>query len=192
MDVSSQQSLVTLQSNEPEFYLSNLEAGSTFMLYLYAVNAKGSSHPVVLPVSTLKEAAKRTVPPMTDNFPSNVVTAVAMGTGVAISLIAIIAVAACIRYKRRNTALSNEAQPHAASNAVTAFSQDAVKTSQVNDSSVGLDCRPNESLDDSDSGFYHRPVRNGTLLSSERTGCTLKISSSEFLANISDVPESCV
>jgi len=197
MDVSLQQPLVTLQSNKPEFYLSNLEAGSTFMLYLYAMNTKGSSHPVILPVSTLKEAAKRTVPPTTDNLDGSVVIAVAMGAGVAISLIAIITVAACIRYRRRNTALINESiRVPIKSNAsdVGAFSKDSVKITQVSDNELSGVHRRQESLDDTDSGFYHQPVRNGLLSSmaaADRSSCILRISS-EYLANISDVPESSV
>ena len=197
MDVSLQQPLVTLQSNKPEFYLSNLEAGSTFMLYLYAMNTKGSSHPVILPVSTLKEAAKRTVPPTTDNLDGSVVIAVAMGAGVAISLIAIITVAACIRYRRRNTALINESiRVPIKSNAsdVGAFSKDSVKITQVSDNELSGVHRRHESLDDTDSGFYHQPVRNGLLSSmaaADRSSCILRISS-EYLANISDVPESSV
>lgn len=196
MDVSLQQPLVTLQSNRPEFFLSNLEAGSTFMLYLYAMNTKGSSHPVVLPVSTLKEAAKRTVPPTTDNFAGSMVIAVVMGTGVAISLIVIITVVACIRYKRRNTGLINEstrAPTKSNTSDVAAFSADTVKITQVNDNKANGTHR-HESLDDSDSGFYHHPVRNGLLSSmtaADRSSCILRISS-EYLANISDVPESSV
>ncbi|EFX89926.1 hypothetical protein DAPPUDRAFT_20705, partial [Daphnia pulex] len=61
MDVMTGQPQLTLQSDSvAEFWLTDLEPGSTFMLYLYAVNVKGLSQPVVLPVSTLKEAAKRT------------------------------------------------------------------------------------------------------------------------------------
>ena len=197
MDVSLQQPLVTLQSNKPDFYLSNLEAGSTFMLYLYAMNTKGSSQPVILPVSTLKEAAKRTVPPTTDNIGGSVAIAVAMSIGVAILLITIITVAVCIRYKRRNPALINEStQAPTKSNTsdVTGFSKATVKTMQVNDNEANGVHRRNESIDDSDSGFYHQPVRNGLLSSMtpvDRSSCILRISS-EYLANISDVPESSV
>lgn len=93
---------LTLQSDSAaEFLLTQLEPGTTFMLYLYAVNVKGLSSPVILPASTLKEAAKRTVPPSTDSFPGSVASAVAMGSGAGLLLVASISVVACLRCKRR-------------------------------------------------------------------------------------------
>jgi hypothetical protein len=123
MDVMTGQPQLTLQSDSvAEFWLTDLEPGSTFMLYLYAVNVKGLSQPVVLPVSTLKEAAKRTVPPSTDPFSGRVAGAVAMGTGAGLLLVSTVVVAACIRCrKRRNdssmtmtslTALAEQDQYH--------------------------------------------------------------------------------
>ena len=53
---------LTLHSeSSADFVRNNLEPGTTFILYVYAVNIKGLSAPVILPVSTLKEATKRTL-----------------------------------------------------------------------------------------------------------------------------------
>lgn len=104
MDVMTGQPQLTLQSDvAAEFWLSDLEPGSTFILYLYAVNVKGLSTPVVLPVSTLKEAAKRTVPPSTDAFSDSVIGAVAVGSAAGIMLAGAVAIAACIRCKRQSS-----------------------------------------------------------------------------------------
>ena len=205
LDVSSGLSLVTLHSDTaPEFRLSNLEPGSTFMLYLYAVNAKGSSAPVVLPVSTLKEAAKRTVPPTTDTFPSNVASAVAMGTAAALLLISSIALAACIRYRRHRTGLHRDTSlAHGPSDPLCTHegAQDDNKlgrnTSSLKENKVSTNgaCKRDDSVDDTDSGFCnHQPVKNGMLSSSplapERRTC-LKLPL-EYMANIPNAPESSV
>lgn len=102
MDVSSGQPLLTLQSDSaPEFWLTELEPGSTFTLYLYAANGKGLSAPVVLPASTLKEAAKRTVPPSTDKFSSGLLGAAATGVAVGVLLLSGVGAVACVRCRRR-------------------------------------------------------------------------------------------
>ena len=47
LDVSTGTPVMTITSLTPEFSLNSLEPGSTFMLYVYAVNVKGLSPPVI-------------------------------------------------------------------------------------------------------------------------------------------------
>jgi hypothetical protein len=46
--------------NEPYFFLDNLEPDVTFRIVVFAVNAKGRSHGVVLEEVTFRDAEKRT------------------------------------------------------------------------------------------------------------------------------------
>lgn len=46
--------------NEPRFYLTDLEPDITFRIAVFAVNAKGRSHGVVLEEVTFRDAEKRT------------------------------------------------------------------------------------------------------------------------------------
>ena len=219
MDVMTGQPQLTLQSDAaPEFWLTDLEPGSTFMLYLYAVNVKGLSQPVILPVSTLKEAAKRTVPPSTDPFSGGVVGAVAMGSAAAILLVASVVVVACLRCKTRQNssaaaiislaASTNETerrgplehyqhkkQDEAHSNGIDA---DAAKSHQSLSIRPSSESTCNQFIlpvghhgeEPSTTGFYHRPARMSapaTQVDNKRN--CFKIPP-EFVATMSDVPES--
>lgn len=212
MDVMTGQPQLTLQSDSAaEFWLTDLEPGSTFMLYLYAVNVKGLSQPVVLPVSTLKEAAKRTVPPSTDPFSGRVAGAVAMGTGAGLLLLLTVVVAACIRCrKRRNdsamtmtslTALAEQDQYHQQnqshhSNGINHQSAKSSRVAHTNGELVNetsADCFASQN-DDRSAGFYPRstrvPAPPYVANSSSKTNC-LKLPP-DYVAEMSEVPESCV
>lgn len=206
MDVMTGQPQLTLQSDSaPEFWLTDLEPGSTFMLYLYAVNVKGLSQPVILPVSTLKEAAKRTVPPSTDPFSGSVAGAVAMGSGAGILLVTGIIVAVCIRCRRKQngsattvplttTAVDEPDQfhqqhqePHS-----NGINQKAKNRPVYVNGEATLEPTPSVSIqEDRNAGFYHRPVRTAAPSHSENKRTCLKIPP-DFVTTMSDVPESCV
>lgn len=49
-----------ITASEPYFFLDNLEPDVTFRVAIYAVNAKGKSHGVVLEEVTFRDAEKRT------------------------------------------------------------------------------------------------------------------------------------
>jgi hypothetical protein len=211
MDVMTGQPQLTLQSDSvAEFWLTDLEPGSTFMLYLYAVNVKGLSQPVVLPVSTLKEAAKRTVPPSTDPFSGRVAGAVAMGTGAGLLLVSTVVVAACIRCrKRRNdsamtmtslTALAEQDQYHQQnqgqrSNGINHQSPKSSRQTHKNGELVNetsTECFANQN-DDRSAGFYPRLTRVPAppyVANSSKNNC-LKLPP-DYVAEMSEVPESCV
>ena len=226
---------LTLHSElSADFVLNNLEPGSTFMLYVYAVNVKGLSAPVILPVSTLKEAAKRTVPPSTtDTFGASVAGAVAMGTGAAFLLIIITGIVAVLRCKqnqsernRRNSRPEPILIQHDGAHQQSQSQRIAINgnCSQMNggssvingtvgirDNSRNRSRNENELIDAADSaaqaGFYdYRPIRQrqqqlssfgGHLLSPATTPlygssrCNNKLPP-DYVANLSDVPESCV
>ena len=209
MDVTTGQPQLTLQSDSAaEFWLSDLEPGSTFMLYLYAVNVKGLSLPVVLPVSTLKEAAKRTVPPSTDPFSGSVAGAVAMGTGAGLLLVSAIIAFACIRYRRRrndsSTRLTSLTGP-----AVDGIHQQYEQQAHINgvgQTNKGRSVHKNGELvseltapdichaDDRNAGFYQRPAAARTTVPPFADGnkrTCLKLPP-DFVHTMSDVPESCV
>ena len=211
MDVMTGQPQLTLQSESvAEFWLTDLEPGSTFMLYLYAVNVKGLSQPVVLPVSTLKEAAKRTVPPLTDPFSGRVAGAVAMGTGAGLLLVSTVVVAACIRCRKRRTdsamtmtsltALAEQDQYHQQnqghrSNRINHQSSKNSSQTHTNGELVNetsTECFANQN-DDRSAGFYPRLTRVPAppyVANSSRNNC-LKLPP-DFVAEMSEVPESCV
>lgn len=215
MDVTTGQPQLTLQSDSvAEFWLTELEPGSTFMLYLYAVNVKGLSLPVVLPVSTLKEAAKRTVPPSTDPFSGSVAGAVAMGTGAGLLLVSTIIAFACIRYRRRNIPASrmtsfmgSAVDDHRGLNQQQQYHQQKAHTngiSQTDKSRLSNAAHTNGELvseltapdvchDDRNAGFYHhRPDRTpAPPYASDNKRTCLKLPP-DFVATMSDVPESCV
>lgn len=201
---------LTLQSDSvAEFWLTDLEPGSTFMLYLYAVNVKGLSQPVVLPVSTLKEAAKRTVPPSTDPFSGSVVGAVAMGSGAGLLLVASIVVVVCIRCRRRQDEAGmagpastiserdhplqyheHQQQHQAHSNGINAT---AKSRSAYTNGELALESTSSVSFqEERNAGCYHRPIRSTAppFVDNNKRKC-LKIPP-DFVATMSDVPESCV
>ena len=187
-----------LNSESAEFWLSNLEPGSTFMLYVYAVNVKGLSPPVILPVSTLKEAAKRTVPPTTETFVGSVASAVAMGTGIAFLLIATITVVAVIRCKQNQNSRRNS-QPeillhHQQQGCNQRFDPSSSKTNGIclSNGSNGISTSaadPSDEMAES-AGFYnYRSMRRNISSTSGRPCSKLP---PDFIANLSDAPESCV
>lgn len=206
MDVMTGQPQLTLQSDSvAEFWLTDLEPGSTFMLYLCAVNVKGSSQPVILPVSTLKEAAKRTVPPSTDPFSGSVVGAVVMGSGAGLLLVAGIIVVVCIRCRRKQnssattiplttTAVDEPDQYHqqhqeALSNGIN---QTAKNRPVYANGATTFESTPSVSFqEDRNAGFYHRPVRTTAPPHVDNKRTCLKMPP-DFVATMSDVPESCV
>ena len=198
--------LLTLQSDvAAEFWLTQLEPGTTFMLYVYAVNVKGLSAPIILPASTLKEAAKRTVPPATDSFPGSVASAVAMGSGAGLLLLASISIFACLRCKRRPGMIPG-------SEALDRETQVVLKSANgsARDGGVMISKRSPSSTSNSrdesgeSAGFHHRPVLRPTtatsaaqhqqqLLFSNGTmdrRARLKVPP-DFVPS-SDIPESCV
>lgn len=195
MDGTTGLPLLTVQSQTAaEFWLEHLEPGSTFMLYLYAVNIKGLSAPVILPASTLKEAAKRTVPPTTDAFPG-VASAVAMGAGASILLVASIAVAACIRCRRRQDTPSHPAvQSKSADLAEMQRGKDPPCVTDMGSTShqIAASCNGRDEGAET-AGFYHRPHRSrpppGSQSVKDRRAC-LKLPP-DFVP-LSDIPESCV
>ena len=195
---------MTLNSEIAEFWLNQLESGSTFMLYISAVNVKGVSPHVMIPVSTLKEAAKRTVPPVTnsDLFTNNIFGAVALGMGIGLLLTCIIITVVCLRIKRRSqrhTSAAVECETVNSSNGINnqlpdvetcpsdlkiANSKSAETKTQKNENSDEL-C----SVDVVESVFYHRPISN--IGHTDQTSFP-KLYSSTYLKNCTDLPESCV
>lgn len=207
MDVMTGQPQLTLQSDTvAEFWLTDLEPGSTFMLYLYAVNVKGLSQPVVLPVSTLKEAAKRTVPPSTDPFSGRVAGAVAMGAGAGFLLLTTVVVVACLRCRRtRNdatmamtssTGLAGQGQYHQQiqlhSNGIN---RQSAKSRPVHTNGELVSEKPTESFtaheDHGTAGFYPRPARTSAAPYVGSKGNCLKLPP-DYVATMSGAPESCV
>lgn len=194
MDGTTGLPLLTLQSqSEAEFWLEHLEPGSTFMLYLYAVNIKGLSSPVILPASTLKEAAKRTVPPTTDAFPSSIISAVAMGSGAGLLLVASISVIVCIRCKRRGNGSGNENHSTARSEGMELEPiQKGPPPANFNGCSTASSINTDELAEN--AGFCNsrhlRPVITASPSSIEHRKCQLKLPP-DFVP-LSDIPESCV
>lgn len=191
---------LTLQSElAPEFWLTDLEPGSTFTLYLYAANAKGLSAPVVLPASTLKEAAKRTVPPNRDTFSSSVVGVMATGAGAGLLLIGSIAVVVCLRCRKENDGSSNTSLLPASDNVGQAESK--AKSCQVTGSTalpaysygdgISLPASRVQNYEEN-GGFHHQSAQPAGINTqqTEKRAC-LKVPPA-FVVNMSDVPESCV
>ena len=219
MDVMTGQPHLTLHSESvAEFWLNDLEPGSTFMLYLYAVNIKGLSQPVVLPVSTLKEAAKRTVPPSTDPFSSSVVGVVAMGTGAGILLVSAIVVVACIRCRsRQNTSTTTTTTLAASATDEANHHLQYIQQQQTHTNGVGYqsvnkshhkltldngeltaETHPLTSVgcqDDRNASFYRRASNPSKTtapppyVDNKRTCLKLP---PDFVNDMADVPESCV
>ena len=189
------------------------------------------SFQLIIPVSTLKEAAKRTVPPTTDYFTGNVIGAVAMGTGAGALLTCAITVVACFRCRRSassttvaTTSLSNGAvvsikddsacemngfvppgsgfRDRLQSSAESTLKRNNLHQRTAHSSLQGImgDADVADDDDDAASGFYqlHTPVRtacstlNGSLTTTEPTTYLTIYSATNYLANRSDVPESCV
>lgn len=197
---------LTLQSDTvAEFWLTDLEPGSTFMLYLYAVNVKGLSQPVVLPVSTLKEAAKRTVPPSTDPFSGRVAGAVAMGTGAGLLLLTTIVVVACLRCRKKQndstvtiTSSSGLAEPGQYHQQMQVHSN-GINHQSANSRPTHTDGelvheKTTESFtvnEDKSAGFYPRPAQMSATPYGGSKGNCLKLPP-DYVATMSGAPESCV
>ena len=89
-----------IQSHQPHFNVSGLQAGSSYVLTLTSTNSKGQSQPVTLYAFTVKEAEKHTagsVTRRTENQNEVSVTPimgilVAIGSGLALVAVAIILV----------------------------------------------------------------------------------------------------
>ena len=146
---------MTLNSATPEFWLSQLEAGSTFVLSVQAVNVKGVSAPLILPVSTLKEAAKRTVPPAAvDAFGGGVAGAVALGTGAAVLLAGAVAGAVACRRCHRLRSTPSTPPPPPSPPPAPPLQPQAPLLQRRSDSDADYD---REDEDAAESGFY-RPT----------------------------------
>ena len=199
--MAGQPHMILHSESAAEFWLSNLEPGSTFMLYVYAVNVKGLSPPVILPVSTLKEAAKRTVPPTTETFVGSVASAVAMGTGVAFVLIATITVVAVVRCKQNQNSRRNS-QPeillnHQQQGGNQRFDpSSSTKTNGIclsngsNGTSTSV-ADPSDEMAES-AGFYNYRSMRRNISSPSTSGRPRSKLPPDFVANLSDAPESCV
>ena len=175
MDVATGQPQLTLQTeSSAEFWLTELEPGSTFTLYLYAANAKGLSAPVVLPASTLKEAAKRTVPPSTDKLSGGLLGVAATGAAFGLVFISSVGVVACVRCRkrRRNETSSSLLAPRA-------DAQAKPTSGACTNGDVNL------ALHEENGGFQQQ-----THAAAEKPS-RLKVPPA-FVVNMSDVPESCV
>ena len=103
LEAKDSHSLVTvarIQSHQPHFNVSGLQAGSSYVLTLTSTNSKGQSQPVTLYAFTVKEAEKHTAGstyPKEDRNSEVSVTPimgilVAIGSGLALVAVAIILV----------------------------------------------------------------------------------------------------
>ena len=111
LEAKDSHSLVTvarIQSHQPHFNVSGLQAGSSYVLTLTSTNSKGQSQPVTLYAFTVKEAEKHTAGstyhPKEDHRNSEVSVTPIMGILVAIgSGLALVAVAIILVLKFRPT-----------------------------------------------------------------------------------------
>ena len=114
LEAKDSHSLVTvarIQSHQPHFNVSGLQAGSSYVLTLTSTNSKGQSQPVTLYAFTVKEAEKHTAGstyhPKEDHRNSEVSVTpimgilVAIGSGLALVAVAIAVSCWLMAYKRR-------------------------------------------------------------------------------------------
>ena len=200
-----------------DFWIDNLEPGTTFVLYLFAYNAKGSSSSVVIPVSTIKEAAKQTIPGPVDPGPVDAAAAAAgsqLVAGVAVALAAtaafLLTCAALVAasWIQRKNYLLRRTQAESGGLTETDHANNVAATSagltnkahwpsqSVKQDPVDADDGDDDDGDDADSCFFHRPVRISSPSYSDRADnnkVVLKVfTAPNYYLCDSDVPESCV